>query len=524
MSENQNSSDAPLPDANDTIARLREAAERRAKQRRSRSRADASATAELEALQVRCSSLEAQLAAASESSDRAVREAEAKARELVDARTREREVYEAQLRERDEALEKAKSSLALRDAEVGKLSAAAKEVEELRYRVQTVDAEAEQLRNQLRTANANLESAKEDARLVEEAMSQLEQTQVQLNEVRARAEAEAETAARAEAARAELERVNAKMVVDLGEARNALASERDAHASLKSQSDAHIDKLGRELQDVVQAASAAEQALVESQRQAEEIMSEQIEKLDAAAARMADMEVQLGQVQHALAAATQENTGLLADKQRLQEQFEALRAAAEDQLAADEESLMREAELQAEIELLRASRDELQQALDALVSDREHTSDITVAQAELERSQRHVQELESELEHQRIELQQLQRDLEGARQAYEDAAEQADRMQAQLAANSRPAEPEAPAEPPAAEADQGAAHAALQASVAQYEAEMQMARQIIGNLEQQCEAYEGRISTLQREVRRLEGMVEEFQSGKHPHLRAVRQR
>ncbi len=59
-------SETSIPDASDTIARLRDAAQRRAKQRASRSRADASAQAELDAMKSHAHTLEAKLTAQAE--------------------------------------------------------------------------------------------------------------------------------------------------------------------------------------------------------------------------------------------------------------------------------------------------------------------------------------------------------------------------------------------------------------------------------------------------------------------------
>ena len=154
-----NQDDKKIPDASDTIARLRDAAQRRAKQRQARSRADASAQAELDAVKSHAHTLEAKLAAQTEQLAEAERAAAERNRELEAQQAESIRALEsqiAQLRSEHELVTSTLKSTEARNAELTKEVAAA---QELRYRIDTLEAEADNLRAQVRDANAQIELA-----------------------------------------------------------------------------------------------------------------------------------------------------------------------------------------------------------------------------------------------------------------------------------------------------------------------------------------------------------------------------
>jgi DNA repair exonuclease SbcCD ATPase subunit len=177
------------------------------------------------------------------------------------------------------------------------------------------------------------------------------------------------------------------------------------------------------------------------------------------------------------------------ERRQLARQVEDYRAGAEQHQVgesewADRERAMLEelGELRSKLEHTEATNLELKRSVDSLHTERDAVGqDAEFVLSELERSQHRVSELEARLDAMHVESQQAVADLEALRHTNEELHQQL--------------ESGASAPTPAPPGGSG--------NTAQYEAEMEMARQIISNLEQQCEAYESRISKLNREMTEL---------------------
>lgn len=471
----------PNSDTDDTIARLRSAAERRARSRRGRVEANASTHAEVEALETKLAALEARLTRqerdAIDAEQRHASELQAARDELAALR----DSHGDAARERIGEVEALRSAAELAKAELAAAKSRADRADELVFRVQTLEAEEAQLRARLHARDAEggklaeaerraldaegrLEAAVQAVRdaaqgEIAEALNRAagfeasaEGRRIDLERERARAE---EAERRCEGLRAQLDAAMLRTeasAADAEQLRDELATLRSENEHRDSEHQHNLDRLVREVTEATQVALDHEQE-IRALRIAVDDERERVAAAQRVAAEAEGRESNLRMGHQADMAELQSEfhaqLQAAADReQALRNEFEALRAAAEAQLDAHQDAEANEAELLREVELLRESRDALRVALDEVQT---------------------------------------------------------------RAASVAPAEPSP------------APSSALQEKVAQYEAEMQMASTIISNLESQCQSYETRISKLQEELRRHE-VMQDFTANASPPLRAVRER